>query len=77
MKPLHGLKTLKHLIFLKLNFSKAYDKVDWNFLHDSMDNIEILIEFIKMRKVFFQGASASIAVNGKAFKFLVIKRGVQ
>jgi len=29
-----------------------------------------------MTKVFFQGVSVSITVNGKAFKALVIKMGV-
>jgi hypothetical protein len=41
-----------------------------------MDKLKIPTEFIKMTKLFFQRASASIAINGKAFKALVIKRGV-
>ncbi len=41
-----------------------------------MDKLGIPIEFVKMTKVLFQGASANVAVNGKTFKALVIKKGV-
>jgi hypothetical protein len=36
-----------------LDFSDAYDKVDWNFLFDYMDKFKIPIEFVKMMKVLF------------------------
>jgi hypothetical protein len=41
------------LIFLKLDFSKAYDKVNWSFLFDYMDKFKISIEFVKMMKMLF------------------------
>jgi hypothetical protein len=69
-------KSKKLLVYLKLEFSKAYDKVDWSFLFDRMDKFGIPIEFVKMMKVLFQGANSNIAVNGKTSKALVIKRGV-
>jgi len=46
-----GIKIRFH--FLKLDFSKAYDKVDWGFLFDCMDKLRIPIKFFKMMKVFF------------------------
>jgi len=42
-----------------------------------MDKFRIPIEFVKVMKVFFQGANSNIVVNGKASKALVIKKGVQ
>ncbi len=35
------LESKLNFIFLKLDFSKAYDKVDWNFLFDCIDKLEI------------------------------------
>ncbi len=46
-------KSKQPLVFLKLDFSDAYDKVDWNFLFDYMDKFKIPIEFVKMMKVLF------------------------
>jgi hypothetical protein len=63
-------KSKQLLVFFKLDFSKAYHKVDWSFLFDYMDKLE-------MTKMFFQGASANVAVNGKASKVLVIEKGVR
>jgi hypothetical protein len=41
-----------------------------------MDELGVPIVFVNMTKVFFKGASANVIVNGKAFKALVIKKGV-
>jgi len=40
-------KSKQPLVFLKLNFSKAYDKVHWRFLFNCMDKLEIPTEFVK------------------------------
>jgi hypothetical protein len=42
-----------------------------------MDKFRIPIKFVKMMKVFFQGANLNIVMNGKTSKALVIKKGVQ
>jgi hypothetical protein len=47
------------------------------FLFDYIDKLEIPTKLVKMMKMLFQGASASITMNGKAFKALVIKRGMR
>jgi len=46
-------KSKQPLVFLQLNFSKAYDKIHWRFLFNCMDKLEIPTEFVKMTKVFF------------------------
>lgn len=45
-------KSKQPLILLKLNFPKAYDKVDWRFLFNYMDKFEIPTEFVNMMQVF-------------------------
>jgi hypothetical protein len=41
-----------------------------------MDKFQVPIKFVKMTKVLFQGVNASIVMNGKAFKALVLERDV-
>jgi hypothetical protein len=69
-------KSKQPLLFFRLNFSKAYDKVNWRFLFDCMDKLQVPIKFVKTTKVLFQGVNASIVVNGKAFKALVFEKDV-
>jgi len=44
-------KSKQPLDFLKLDFSKAYDKIDWSFLFDYTNKLGIPSEFLKMTKV--------------------------
>jgi hypothetical protein len=64
------------LVFLKLNLSKAYDKMNWSFFFGCMKNMGIPTKFINMTKLTFKEASASVVVNGKAFESFVIEKGV-
>jgi hypothetical protein len=52
------------LIFLKLDFSKAYDMVDWPFLFRAMERLGFPREFVSMTKLLFHEASAIVKVNG-------------
>jgi hypothetical protein len=59
--------TKQKIIFLKLDFAKAYDKVSWKRL--GMAN-----EFIYTIKLFFQDAESSIYLNGNMTPCFQIKR---
>jgi hypothetical protein len=50
-------RSKQSFMFLKLNFSKAYDKMNWNFLFGCMKNLVILVEFINMTKCIFKEAN--------------------
>jgi hypothetical protein len=52
------------LIFLKLDFSKAYDMVDWSFLFRAMDKLGFPAEFVDMTRLLVHEASATVKVNG-------------
>lgn len=66
----------KHpLIFLKLEFLKAYDMVDWGFLFSTMAKLGIPLEFIDMTKLLFHDATPSVKVNGVLCAPFGITRG--
>lgn len=64
-------------VFLKLDFSKAYDKVSWPFLFKSMSSLGIHESFIKWTKMLFNNARASVTLDGTPGKEFRVERGVR
>ena len=64
------------LIFLKLDFSKAYDMVDWQCLYKILEKLGFPQVFIKMVSLLFQNASACIKLNREPSPYLAIQRGI-
>lgn len=65
------------MIFLKLDFSKAYDKVDWDFLFAAMAKLGFPESFLSMIRILFRDASNHVNVNGKLTPDFPINRGVR
>jgi hypothetical protein len=59
-----GEFTHQPLVFLKLDFSKAYDMVDLNFLFSAIEILGFPEEFILMTRMFFKDAFVCIKING-------------
>lgn len=70
-------QTGQPFIFLKLDFSKAYDMVDWGFLFRAMAEFGIPGEFIAWTKLLFRDATASVKLNDSASPAFAIERGVR
>ena len=64
-------------VFLKLDFSKAYDKVSWIFLFSTMRKMNIDDKFIKWVKLLFANASAVVSLNGNPGNNFKVERGVR
>jgi len=64
------------LIFLKLDFTKAYDTVSWDFLFSVMRKIGIHDSFTHIVRMLLLDASASILINGQISSSFAIQRGV-
>ena len=59
-----GEFTHQPLVFLKLDFSKAYDMVDLNFLFSAIEILGFREEFILMTRMLFKGAFVCVKING-------------
>jgi hypothetical protein len=64
-------------LFLKLDFSKAYDMVDWSFLFEALCKMGFPGEFTRIVKLLFQEAEACIKVNGSLSDSFKIKMEVR
>ena len=64
-------------IALKVDISKAFDTLDWNFLIMVLHNFGFSSTFINWILAILQSACLSILVNGKAVGFFSCSRGVR
>ena len=77
-EALHWAKSSRQpTVFLKLDFSKAYDKVSWHFLFTTMHKMGISETFIKWVKLLFIGATAMVNLNGNPGEKFKVERGVR
>jgi hypothetical protein len=72
----HAKQSNQPLFFHKLDFSKAYDKVDLRFLFQSLVHLGFPTVFIGMVSLLFLDAAALVPINGKAIVAFPIQQGV-
>lgn len=65
------------VVFLKLDFAKADDKVNWGFLLDVMERVWTTKEFIGMVRVLFQEVDLIVCLNGSVIATFKIQCGVR
>ncbi|KAJ0454927.1 putative RNA-directed DNA polymerase [Helianthus annuus] len=63
-------KTRKKVFFLKVDFEKAYDNINWNFVLDVLDQMGFSSKWCSWIKGVLSSARASVLVNGSpTFEF--------
>ncbi|KAJ9556808.1 hypothetical protein OSB04_011422 [Centaurea solstitialis] len=71
-------KRSKHKVFLlKLDFEKAFDNVRWDFLWETMLQMNFGVTWISWMKVLICTAQVSVLVNGAPTKQFVLENGVR
>ena len=69
-----GGKNLKGALCL-IDFEKAFDSVDHQFIFDIMEKFGFPLEFIKWTKLGFTSTQASLIINGKLTSFFELPGG--
>ncbi|GKB90683.1 reverse transcriptase domain, reverse transcriptase zinc-binding domain protein [Tanacetum coccineum] len=69
-------KREKCLIF-KVDFEKAYDSINWNFLLNIMNRMGFRVKWCKWVEVCLRSSSMSILVNGSPTEEFGLERGVR
>ena len=70
-------KCRQDTIFFKLDFSKAFDRIDWHFLFCIMSRMGFPNPFIDLVKLTLKDTEASININGHISTSFPIERGVR
>lgn len=71
------MESRRDSIFLKLDFSKAYDKVNWLFRFKVMKKSMMLNSIIDMIRLLFQNVVVSININNQVIKPFGIHKGAR
>ena len=75
---LHSMKTRKIKgAILKLDLSKAYDKVSWLYLHMLLIHLGFGIAFVRWVMSCITTVSFSVLINGAASPFFHAERGLR
>ena len=70
-------KGKKGALTLKLDVSKAYDRVEWNFLRGMMVKLGFPKEWIDRVMSYVTTPSFSVRINGKAYGNIIPSRGLR
>ena len=77
-ETIHELKRRKHDgIILKLNFEKAYDKVNWNFLQQALRMKGFSQKWCQWIESITTGGSVGVQINDEIGHFFQTKKGLR
>lgn len=60
-----------------IDFEKAFDSLEWDFLFKTLDKMNFGVSFIKWVKLFYTNIESCIANNGTSSNYFKINRGVR
>ena len=64
-------------VLLSIDFEKAFDKLDWNFLWKCMEFFKIPNNIIQWVKTLYSGANSCVTNNGHMSDYFAMGRGVR
>ena len=73
----YGRKRVSPCCTIKIDFRKAFDTVQWSFLHDLQHLLGFPDRFVHLVMKCVETASFSICINGNLFGFFQGKCGVR
>ena len=62
-------------LLLFIDFEKAFDNVEWNFLYESLEMFNFGADFLRWVKTFYNNIQSCIMNNGTASNFFTLERG--
>ncbi len=65
------------MIFLKLDFFEAYDKISWTFLFDVLEKFGMALNYIDMIHILFVDVESRVNVNGSKSPSFQVQHGVR
>ena len=70
-------RTNKPGILLCIDFEKAFDSLEWNFMYEVLDKMNFGPSFIRWVKILYTNISSCVANNGHTSRYFPLQRGVR
>ncbi|XP_059074808.1 secreted RxLR effector protein 78-like [Cryptomeria japonica] len=67
----------KNVAMFLLDFEKAYDRVEWEFILMMLEAFGFLVEFCKWVKILLKDASAQVDINGSLTQVIKLSRSIR
>jgi hypothetical protein len=71
------LKGKKGFMAVKVDMSKAYDRVEWNFLEGVMEKMGFDRRWIELTMMCVRSVSYGVIINGKVCRSIIPQRGLR
>jgi hypothetical protein len=62
---------------LKIDFEKAYDKINWSFIQQTQRMKDFSPKWCQRIRSFMEGGHVGIKINDQVGKFFPVKKGVR
>lgn len=73
----HAQETKQDFYFLKIDFDKAYDRIEWRFIESSLKSMGLRSRFIGYVCTLFGHARSRVAVNGELSQAFDLHRSIR
>lgn len=73
----HAEESSQDFFFFKVDFDKAYDRIEWEFVLQSLQDIGFGKMFIKFIHLLFTNAVAYVAINGRITDPILLRRSIR
>ena len=60
-----------------IDFEKAFDSINWNYLWEALEAYNIPKSFINMMKLLYNNTESRVSNNGTSTSYFKIERGVR
>lgn len=72
----HAQAAKQDFLIFKIDFEKAYDRLEWDFVLQSLWDMGLSRKFIRYVSVLFGNAKARIVINGNLYDPFTLRKSI-
>jgi hypothetical protein len=64
-------------VILNLDMERAYDRLNWSFIHTVLENFDFSNDWINLIRNCIEDINFFVLLNGSSFNFFTSSRGIR
>ena len=73
----HKVEGMDNYMSIKLDMSKTFDRVEWNFIKEVMEKMGFAKKWVNLIMLCISSVSYSVIINGEACGNITPSRGIR